>query len=755
MRVQGSVESAVSRMGMKENGPRMTYSMANQRVASPRIRVGSGMRRMRSGSIDYREGIKKGMMMPPMGASGLRMQPRNRLKVLLIEPCFDNKGITVPYIPLPIGLVGAYLLTRMPDVDLKIMRLPEAILQYVEKEKPHVVGISNYLWNTNLCTRIARFVRVTTPDTLIVFGGAESTTEQFDRGLFAEKYASADIFIQHEGEEAFAALMERFEGCGRDRRKLRTLVRELGNCFVVDESGRFEAGPQLPRLTKFEENFSPYLAGLFDDLLADGRFEPLLETNRGCPFQCAYCQQGRSYYNRVYFRPLEHVLKEIDYIAKRVNPALGLIMVDSNWGMYPQDEAIARRLRSKQKSVGWPMHMGGSAGKSHPDRVMKVIKTLGGALTITRGVQSMDVNVLKIIKRTNLSSVDKAFQDFMDEQVAEFILPLPGETKETFLDGICRLQDSGAIVRFLIYPGLLLCNSELNDRSMVEKYGIKTMFRQHQNLCGTVRGEFVCETERSVVETASMGVEDVLYCRSYCVLIDTLFRSDPFCELFHYLRMKGIAKSEYTLGLFKSLAKASHGVKKCFDEYRVSFLEERFVTERDALAYMEKYSEDYYLGAKGGDLLKYSNMLWIEQFDGLLDWMFTKLRGMREWDEAAILEIENLERFFRAVYYDRTALVSRKDPEIRRDFDFDILGWSKSKGGAPLAGFKRPVEMSFRQTKLSASAALTAWQSFGFHRTADHAAPIDTVNRLYLGRLRRSARLRRPLGRPVKAARKG
>ena len=131
-------------------------------------------------------------------------------------------------------------------------------------------------------------------------------------------------------------------------------------------------------------------------------------------------------------------------------------------------------------------------------------------------------------------------------------------------------------------------------------------------------------------------------------------------------------------------------------------------------------------------------MLWIEHFDDLVDWMFKRLRAMREWNEAALLEIENIERFTRSVYYDRTARISRKEPEIRREFDFDIPGWSKSKAGEPLGDHKLPMVLSFHRTELSAVEALKAWQSFGFHRTPGHTPPIHEAGRIYLGKLRRT-----------------
>ena len=74
--------------------------------------------------------------------------------------------------------------------------------------------------------------------------------------------------------------------------------------------------------------------GIFDEFLANKHFQPLLETNRGCPYSCTFCQQGETYYSRMYFKSIEFVTCELDYIAERVDSDAGLYLVDSNWGMY-------------------------------------------------------------------------------------------------------------------------------------------------------------------------------------------------------------------------------------------------------------------------------------------------------------------------------------------------------------------------------------------------------------------------------------
>jgi radical SAM superfamily enzyme YgiQ (UPF0313 family) len=171
------------------------------------------------------------------------MKDKN-LKVLLIDPCFDKNGVSNPAIPLSIGLIGSYLMNQLPQVEVKIMKLASGIIKYLEHEKPDVIGITNYLWNTNLGNRISRFAREKNPDLLLVFGGPEITPNTLDKQAFGKKYLHADLLVEHEGEVAFTKIIETYFDVGRDRKKLRDHIEELGNCFYIDSSGEFVKGPE-------------------------------------------------------------------------------------------------------------------------------------------------------------------------------------------------------------------------------------------------------------------------------------------------------------------------------------------------------------------------------------------------------------------------------------------------------------------------------------------------------------------------------
>ena len=63
----------------------------------------------------------------------------------------------------------------------------------------------------------------------------------------------------------------------------------------MDQNKNYCNNPNLPRLKDFDKVPSPYLVGIFDDLIKENPKERWLaswETNRGCPFSCTYCDWG-------------------------------------------------------------------------------------------------------------------------------------------------------------------------------------------------------------------------------------------------------------------------------------------------------------------------------------------------------------------------------------------------------------------------------------------------------------------------------
>lgn len=658
------------------------------------------------------------------------------LKVLLIDPCFDDKGLTNPAIPLSIGLIGSYLLKNVPEVDVKLLKPATQIIDYLSKEKIDVIGITTYVWNTNLGIMLSHYARKMNPDVLVVFGGPEITPKTLDTATLIKKFHHADLLVEHEGELAFTQIIQNFLEVKGDRQKIRERISKLGNSFFYDGEGQLVKGPHAPRILELDSIPSPYTVGLFDDFLKEKIFQPLIQTNRGCPYHCTFCHEGSEYFSKLGKHSVDYVKEELTYIAERVNPEVGLQIVDSNWGMYIQDVEIAKQIRHFQETKAWPLSIESNTGKSNPERIGEVAKILNGALMINNSMQSMSENVLKLIKRKNIKEIYDFVKSTDMVQQPELILPLPGETKESFISGLHRLLDSGRLIRMQVHPTMLLNNTEMYNQETVSTYALKTVYRQHSNLSRWLNGDFVCETEKIVISTSTMSQPEVLECRAYSMLLDTLLRAQPIWELFLFLEVNNISKSQLTYKLFSDLSSAPVAIQNCVNEFKNSLTEENFETEEELHEHMKNFANDYAIGRKGGGALKYSMMLWIEHPREMLSWVFNKAQDLFViTNEQTRDQLACLKKYMFDLYLDRFESPTANDHTDV--FDYDLLSWSQSKELRPITDFHQTVSYRFQPTKISKVSTLDAWQSFGLYIGEGYDQPLTNGTRFYFSKLRR------------------
>ena len=131
----------------------------------------------------------------------------------------------------------------------------------------------------------------------------------------------------------------------------------------------------------------------------------------------------------------------------------------------------------------------------------------------TLSFQTMSPEALKNIGRTNMSL--EHFKNLMQMYTnrgimaySELILGLPGETYDSFSEGIETLFECGQHKSVIVYPCELLPNSQLGSKASVEKYKIevcRTEFRQHHS---AVDESAVKEYSDNIISTYSMNRED-------------------------------------------------------------------------------------------------------------------------------------------------------------------------------------------------------------------------------------------------------
>ena len=203
------------------------------------------------------------------------------------------------YLPYSSGVVWSYCKSKKiikDNYELKKWFYYRQDLQEILSsiEKPDVLAFSCFMWNWNLNCDIAYSIKRKYPNCIIVFGGQHQPMSDRNENFF-KKHPYVDIMVHHEGEETFLEILTE---CLNDEKKF-THIKGV----TINNKGKELKTAPRPRLQDIQNVPSPYLDGSFDELIMNNKegllFNANIESARGCPFSCAFCEIGESYYNKV------------------------------------------------------------------------------------------------------------------------------------------------------------------------------------------------------------------------------------------------------------------------------------------------------------------------------------------------------------------------------------------------------------------------------------------------------------------------
>lgn len=540
--------------------------------------------------------------------------------IWLCDLTHTQQTVASEAMPLGIAMIAAYCQKKFgKQVDFKLFKKPEDLIKSFLTKPPRIIGFSNNLWNSDLSYNLAKEIKRLSPDTIIVFGGPNYPIEIGERQKFMEIHKAIDFYIFGEGEENFyqlaKALIENNFDVFKTKKKL------LPGCHYLLE-GRFIYNEPAVRLD-LEKLPSPYLMGLMDEFFKEN-FMPLIQTVRGCPFCCAYCCEGQSYFNRVFFRNPQQVAKEIKYIAKKSRGNKNLNMADSNFGQYPQDLATARAIAQVQEKYGYPQYVHVAAGKNNKKGVLEVARITKGAIRLSASVQSTDPKVLANIKRMNvapevLAKLAKAGKEVGSNTYSEIILALPGDTKKAHLKSIEDMvnMDLSFIRCFTL---MIFMGADLGTKEIRKKFGMKTKFRILPRCFGAYQfGEkkvYCAEMEEVCVANNTLSFKDYLDCRVFSLTLEIFYNDHIMAELFSFLKNFNINPYDILIKIHQPREKTfSRGLMKLYND----FLEETKSELWDSPEKLGKFVKNkknikkYLSGKYGSNLIfKYKTIAYIK-----------------------------------------------------------------------------------------------------------------------------------------------
>jgi len=447
-----------------------------------------------------------------------------KVAMLQINSSFAGQN----YLPYSAALLESYFKYTSSAANsfdfLPIIYKREAVSTILsEISGASVLGISLYAWNVKLSLAVASAFKETNKNGF-VFAGGPSVPDNAE--VFLKTNSYIDMVIHNEGEAAVTKLLEAIES----QQCLETVP---SSSYLKD--GKLVKNSNLERISDLSIIPSPFLSGVLERTIKHNSSEKwigLWETNRGCPFTCTYCDWGSATGSKKIGMFDYNRLEEEMYWFSRNNIEY-IFCCDANFGMFPRDPEIAKMVGEVKKKTGYPHALSVQNTKNSTERsylTQKILCDYGLNKGVTLSMQTLSDEALKNIKRSNikLESYFELQKRFIADKVptySDLILALPGETKESYIEGLCKLIESGQHSRIQFNNLSILPNAEMASSEYRRKYGIKTVTTKIINMHGSLSVEesTVQEEQELVVETLSLPARDWCEIRAISWMIGLLY----------------------------------------------------------------------------------------------------------------------------------------------------------------------------------------------------------------------------------------
>jgi radical SAM superfamily enzyme YgiQ (UPF0313 family) len=434
------------------------------------------------GQADARETLGK----PVVTATRLNgprwqdLEPDGRIPVYF-TPHMEN------HYPLALGMLAAAindhdqgaLLERFQPLPISYMDPQQLFQGPWRKFGTGLWLFSNYMWSLDINLKISAMLKSRDPCSLTVHGGPSTPGYPKACAEFMQRNPSIDIAVHGEGEVAIVELLDQVvrgadRAVGFDPSALQAVQGLTFRSQSADDG--LCTTPARNRLKQPDSIPSPYLTGVFDSY--DGAVEAaIIESNRGGPFGCTFCDWGSATRQKVRKFDLERVKREIEWIGR--NQVRVIWIADANFGMFDRDIELAKHIVEVKKQHGFPREVVVNYTKNTTRRLVEIIKAFSAGGIISQGIisiQTTDEATLEVINRRNIKTevYDELTNVFAEANLplsTDLMIGLPGITPEAFDRDLQRYFDVDVSTK--AYPTQLLPNSPMADPEYMEKYQIR------------------------------------------------------------------------------------------------------------------------------------------------------------------------------------------------------------------------------------------------------------------------------------------
>jgi len=308
--------------------------------------------------------------------------------------------------------------------------------------------------------------------------------------------------------------------------------------------------------------------------------------------------------------------------------------------------------------------------------------------TVNMAMQSLSETVLKNVGRANIK-LDH--MDAINERLiqagrnthGELIIPLPGETKKSFIDGLNIMLNSNVSV-VCVYTLMMLNGTKFQEPAYKKKYEYKTAFRIVPLNFGEYEGFKILDYEEVGIKTKDLSFQDYLDSRAISLMVESLYNGRPFNEFFKYASLFNIQPATMLEILHNNISEASEDIKKVVNDFINETENELWESEEKLLDHYKK--EENYLklkrGEVGGNLIyKYKSLnivkcglSWVDFFEKqLFKAIKNKQPEMKSFTDlkSEIADIASFSRLKINGLFD----VNADTTPVKEEFKYNVVKW--------------------------------------------------------------------------------
>lgn len=381
-----------------------------------------------------------------------------------------------------------------------------------EIKQADILLFSSYAWNYLMCDELALYAKSKNPNVITVIGGPHIGTHEPELmkkrrsiyNLICQPTKPGEVFVEELIDQWFEESINREEISWEiDSKKTRVFTLDQDYSVYEDNIDYLKEARKYAQENKIE----PFM---------------VLETTRGCPYKCVYCEWGGGIGTKIYKKPIPTVEKDV--LALKEAGYREVYFTDANFGIfmdrdlhiykYGWDNGVyftdissfkSKDLEKRKKLIDACFEVVGRGPEKNlfSDFETDMWDNTAGWVSVlpTVSLQSVSDEAMKVANRIDLSYEDKiklseyihqkAFEHGYPTPGIELIFAMPGSTIDDFykefeviwnfrsphsgLDGWDNETASLEGWNSFRHDYMFLPDSVLNSEEYKKKYNIETV----------------------------------------------------------------------------------------------------------------------------------------------------------------------------------------------------------------------------------------------------------------------------------------